>query len=226
MVAGVSVLSLRLLGPFHAVDAKRAQLISISSRRARALLAYLAMQSGRSVDREELADLLWDPQQGRDTRHNLRQCLVDLRKLFDSFPGLLVTERDAIALNSDLCQIDAILFAECVEAGDIERASALHNGVFLKGLNIAAESFGTWVRNERTRISAIAERLFAQTVQLSLSSGDGKKVIAAAEGLWRLIRSMRVGSGSSCRLMPSIAAAMRRSCTLRNSLRVSSGIWM
>jgi DNA-binding SARP family transcriptional activator len=183
MVAGVSVLGLQLFGPFSARRVSTSESCAFSSKRSRALLSYLAMHPNHGVDREELADLLWDVRQARDTRHNLRQCLVDLRNELDAFPGLLIANRDTVRLEAGLCQVDALVFVKCIEAGDFERATALYNGEFLKGLNISAEGFANWVTGERQRISIMAGHLFEQTIKMSFLLGDGKKVIAAAEKL-------------------------------------------
>src|SRR5260370_13668140 len=49
-------------------------------KKARAVLAFLATQSGEAVSRERLADLLWPYQGSEQGRHSLRNCLLELRK--------------------------------------------------------------------------------------------------------------------------------------------------
>ena len=48
-------------------------------KKAQALLAYLAMQDGRPVPREQLAELLWGASGGEQARRSLRQCLMSVR---------------------------------------------------------------------------------------------------------------------------------------------------
>lgn len=52
-----------------------------SSRKAMALLAYVAMRVGEPVTRQHLADLLWAENTSDQARTNLRQCLTQVRSL-------------------------------------------------------------------------------------------------------------------------------------------------
>ncbi|HEY4857162.1 MAG TPA: hypothetical protein VIH98_10925 [Xanthobacteraceae bacterium] len=62
-------ITINLLGPFEARDV-RGNLLVVRSRRARALLACLAMDAGESWTRTRLATLLWgrSKQQGRSSQ--------------------------------------------------------------------------------------------------------------------------------------------------------------
>src|SRR6516225_284623 len=77
----LSHVTLRLLGAF-AIEANVGRPIPISfrSRKARALLAYLAMKPDYRARREELATLFWGDNPDALTRHSLRQCLISLRQ--------------------------------------------------------------------------------------------------------------------------------------------------
>src|ERR1700758_2842865 len=80
MVVGTSTMafSAALLGPFAiSIDDCR---VGKLPKKARALIAYLAAQSGQAVSRERLADLLWPYQESEQARHSLRNCLLELRK--------------------------------------------------------------------------------------------------------------------------------------------------
>jgi DNA-binding SARP family transcriptional activator len=72
-------LALGLLGAF---ELKRAdgQLLRLP-KKAQALLAYLALQKGRAVPREQLATLLWGNSATEQARQSLRQCLAALRSV-------------------------------------------------------------------------------------------------------------------------------------------------
>jgi DNA-binding SARP family transcriptional activator len=72
------MLSISVLGPLViSVDGGKALKLP---RKARALLAYLAMHNGERVPRERLADLLWPYQDTEQARHSLRNCLLEVRK--------------------------------------------------------------------------------------------------------------------------------------------------
>src|SRR5712691_1184478 len=84
-------LSIGILGPLviESDDCRLGRL----PRKARALLAYLAVHGGQAVSRERLADLLWPYQDSEQARHSLRNCLLELRKaLGPSAAGHLVTD--------------------------------------------------------------------------------------------------------------------------------------
>jgi DNA-binding SARP family transcriptional activator len=183
MSASSGILGLRLMGAFAAFDATARTSIQIPSRKTRALLAYLAMHPDEAIDREQLADLLWEIRADRDIRHNLRQSLVDLRRLMEPFPGLVVVERDTVKINSAFCRTDAVQFAQMVDIGDLKQAAILYTGEFLKNFNVRTEAFGDWLRSERGRLGDLAERLFELTARSALQAGDGQSALIAAEKL-------------------------------------------
>ena len=77
----LSQVTLRVLGTF-AIEANvgRPIALSIRSKKARALLAYLAMKPDYRARREELATLFWGDNPDASARHSLRQCLISLRQ--------------------------------------------------------------------------------------------------------------------------------------------------
>jgi DNA-binding SARP family transcriptional activator len=183
MSASPGVLGLRFLGAFAAFGATPRANIPITSRKTRALLAYLAMRADEAIDREQLADLLWEVREQRDIRHNLRQSLVDLRRLMEPFPGLVVVERDTVTLNSAFCHTDAVEFARMIDTGELDLAAALYTGEFLKNFNVRTETFGDWVRGERARLSGLAEHVFELIALSALKAGEGQRALVAAEKL-------------------------------------------
>jgi DNA-binding SARP family transcriptional activator len=73
-------LSMHFLGPCQIIlDGERAP--RFRYQRARALLAYLAVEAHRAHQRGELAGLLWPDQPGPDARRSLRDVLHDLRQV-------------------------------------------------------------------------------------------------------------------------------------------------
>ena len=173
-------LSISLLGSF-AVSVE-GQPINLS-RKSRALLSYLAMNLDRAVDRESLADLLWDERRGRDPRHNLRQCLVELHKSHEAFRNFLIVRRETMLMPSTLCDVDALEFVEAAKAGMMDQAAALYTGEFLANTKLEVERFNSWARERRTRLSEIAGQLFECQAQAAFASGDGKKALDFGERL-------------------------------------------
>jgi DNA-binding SARP family transcriptional activator len=154
-----SGLSVRLLGSLTIIrDGVAIELPA--SRKARALLAYLALSPG-AVARSRLCDLLWDAP--NDPRGELRWCLSKLRNVLDEphRPRVRASD-DRVALDLDGCPVDAVAVATAAETGvgaiDLDRLrslSQLFAGDFLEGLDIdRSPNFSTWLTAQRRRFSA------------------------------------------------------------------------
>ena len=103
---GVAV-RLALLGGFAARDGAGRD-TAIGSRKAQALLAYLALSPGKPQPREKLASLLWSDRSEAQARASLRQALSELRRaLPEHDPPLLKAERDGVWLDPDGVEVDA-----------------------------------------------------------------------------------------------------------------------
>ena len=97
-------LRLSVLGPFRLeADAE----IALPSRKAQALLAYLALPAGRPHRRDKLASLLWADRGDTAARHNLRQALSLIAKAI----GPASTDAAAMVTNADRIAIDPVAFS-------------------------------------------------------------------------------------------------------------------
>src|SRR5262245_4809639 len=181
-----STLKLRLLGAFAIeASAERPAAPAIRSRKARALLAYLAMKPDWRAGREELATLLWGDTPDAQARHSLRQCLVSLRQdLHRTAPDLLDIDRETIELRAQGLMVDArelLSIAACRTPA--ARAAYLARGPFLADLALDIEEFDAWRRHEQERLSDAAARVFETLAADADAAGDGERAIAAAERL-------------------------------------------
>ncbi|RME47933.1 MAG: hypothetical protein D6791_04565 [Chloroflexi bacterium] len=152
------LLRLRLLGTFQASLAD-APLSGLRSDKARALLAYLAIESDRPHRRESLAALFWGDYNPAAAKASLRQTLSNLRQVLAPLgtatgnPTLDIT-RHTVQFNIDSRKtwIDVHAFTAHLAAGRIgsgdgqgdhavdiyqlERAVELYRGDFLTGLEL------------------------------------------------------------------------------------------
>jgi DNA-binding SARP family transcriptional activator/TolB-like protein len=179
--------TLRVLGPF-AIEANvgRPIPIAVRSRKARALLAYLAMQPDYRARREELATLLWGDGPDQQARHSLRQCLIALRQDLSVAADVLLLDREAIGLQAQAVAVDArsfIALARSTEPDAQTRAAELWRGAFLPDLILDVEEFDTWRRQEADRLAAAAGDVFAALWRNADAKGDGEAAIAATERL-------------------------------------------
>jgi DNA-binding SARP family transcriptional activator/TolB-like protein len=122
-----------------------------SSRKTRALLAYLAL-AARPVSRSHLCELLWDVP--NDPRGELRWCLSKLRLLLDGPERKRVrTAEDRVWLKLNDCTLDVAPLATAAQAPLSDDAlAALWRGPFLDGLVLArSPGFQAWLVAQRRR---------------------------------------------------------------------------
>jgi TolB-like protein len=184
----VSTARLELLGGFAISGAGTAAApVRISSKKALALVAYLAMRPVRSAPREQLATLLWGDRFDKQARHSLRECLRQLRRDLASIaPDLLHFDGDKIGLPAHALTVDVDAFAalaRSVDPEERERAAALYRGDFLAEFSLRAEAFDDWADGERSRLQAMAAEVFERCAERFDGRGDGRRAIDAATRL-------------------------------------------
>ena len=177
----MAIRSLCLLGTL-ALDAPGAAAV-LRTRKAVALLAFLALQPERRARREQLAHMFWSRVDGEAARTSLRQLLAGLRK--GEAGDLIEAEGDWLALAPDL-QVDAIAFESAAARADVAGAAeavALYRGALLgDGLAVDSAEFDAWLDQERARLCRLAvtamERLAAAAIQGGFDRAEG---LVAAE---------------------------------------------
>ena len=176
--------TLRLLGGFALADAGGRTLV-LPGRKARMLLAFVALNATRPVSRERLAGLLWDDGDDQRARHSLRQCLMELRRLGEQAGGDLIhADKDTVALALPVECVDALAVERLAREGtpDALRAAAdLCAGMLLPGAETGTEDFDTWLAGERARFARIAAGVFARLTALCEAQGDWDGVASTAE---------------------------------------------
>lgn len=185
MAVADSMTHLCLLGGFD--FASDAATVPLLGRKARAMIAYLALQSGRSQSREKLASLLWGCNSESQARTNLRQALSAVRKATHaSGGGRFLTEGDTISLNLDDLDFDVARF-EALAAGSapeqLEQALAVYRGDLLDGFDLKEEPFEDWLRFERERLRAISIAVLEKLVAHHSATSDLASCVRAATRL-------------------------------------------
>ena len=80
--------------------------IALKSRKAKALLAYLAQPLGKARSRDEITALLWSDRGEEQGRASLRQVLAGLRReLGQDRANCLHIDRDCVALVPEFIQL-------------------------------------------------------------------------------------------------------------------------
>src|SRR5690349_3358392 len=92
-----NLVHLRLLGGLD-LQMGDGQVVIPAGRKVRALLACLALSSGRAWPREKLMALLWSDRSDEQARASLRQALAEMRRELGQ-PSAVRTEHDAVSLD-------------------------------------------------------------------------------------------------------------------------------
>jgi DNA-binding SARP family transcriptional activator/pimeloyl-ACP methyl ester carboxylesterase len=146
--------SLKLFGGFHA-RLEPGLPLTLPTRKAQALLAYLALHPEPAPHRDSLAALLWPDRTDDQARASLRHAVYELRRALAGSSGVLRTEGDTVAVNVGLVDLDVAAFTRLLDEGTPEalaQAAALYRGDLLAGLNVAEEPWEGWLREARERL--------------------------------------------------------------------------
>ena len=182
-------LDVRLLGGFEArLDS--GQKIALSTRKAEALLAYLALAPGKARSRDQLADLLWSDRAGAQAKSSLRQALTALRRgLQENGSPVLATEGESVALDAGAVAVDVLEFERLAgngSNGNLVRAERLYQGPLLDGLTVRDPSFNEWLTQERARLHELAVQAVERLLAGLLRAGDHEAAVATAQRLQAL----------------------------------------
>jgi DNA-binding SARP family transcriptional activator len=169
-----------LLGPLVVWGAGGA--VTIGAPKQRALLSVLALEVGRTVSSDELADKMWAGDPPDSAGAALQVYVSQLRKLLGS--DAISTRRPGYALAVPPQAVDVVCFEQLVAAG----RSAMASGDHARALGLLSEALSLWRgrvleefsyqdwaaeacrRLEEVRLGATEERIEAE---LDLGRGAG-----------------------------------------------------
>jgi predicted ATPase/DNA-binding SARP family transcriptional activator len=202
----MAALSLSFLGPWEALrpDSSEAEL---GYDKVRALLAFLAVESGRPHSRETLIGLLWPELPQQAARNNLRQALHTLREAIGdraAAPPFLDITRTSIQFNreSDYA-LDVDTFASAVTSSDrhvhrsaatchtcarqLVQAAALYRGPFLAEFFLSdSVAFEEWVVLKREWLSQLMLRALDRLVAFYERRGHYEEALRHTQRLLEL----------------------------------------
>jgi DNA-binding SARP family transcriptional activator/Tfp pilus assembly protein PilF len=172
------IFRLRLLGTVQ-VEQDGEPMRGFRSRKALALLGYLAMQN-QPVPREHLADMFWGDQPEARGRANLSWVLNRISTLL---PGCIQADRHTVQFQrTPSYWLDLDAFAELEtqdEAVSLATAMELYRGEFLEGLYLdGCAEFEIWLVGERERWRQRVTRVLGELIAHHSQCGEYQ------EGLW------------------------------------------
>lgn len=128
------------------------------TRKARAVLAVLALASPRPVLRLQLTALLWSQREKEQARASLRQAVHELHDTLGSECGtLLVAERHHLSLKGNGLWVDAVHGLHSDYARQLE--SGWFGRPLLEDLIGLDPAFDHWLEEERQRVGRIARNV-------------------------------------------------------------------
>ncbi len=147
---------IQLLGSFKAERGERV-LSHFDTRKTTALLACLAVQTGRPLSRETLAEQLWPDEEWEATRNRLRQALSVLRRELEAGEpegSVLLADRMDVSLNTQAVKTDVAEFRASLRDASqssaaeekkrrLQQALELYSGELLPGY------YEEWIVRER-----------------------------------------------------------------------------
>ncbi|MEM7118365.1 MAG: BTAD domain-containing putative transcriptional regulator [Chloroflexota bacterium] len=161
-------------------------------KKVKALLAYLALESGQAHSRELLATLLWPDLAKSEGRNNLRVTLARLRKLL-GHSELIEATRSEVKLNTDIAHrrghtIDLFEFEDLVQQteshehdslaqcetclADLETAVSLYRGDFLAGFTLdGCIAFDEWQFVWRERMQVLVSKQLDRLARAMVANG-------------------------------------------------------
>ena len=205
--------------------------------KARALLAYLAVESGRPHRRAYLCSLLWPEANEIQARQNLSQALYNLRQLLGdrdskSVPYLQVQEA-AIQFNlSSDHWVDTNEFLQLVSAVEIHphiqisdctdciqrltRAVQLYQGDFLSGFSLkGCLDFNDWVQLKAERFQQMVMHALYRLSEGLADKGEFDQALGYA---WRLVEMDMLWEQAQRLLIRLLAHSGRREAALAQYL--------
>ncbi|MFM9852715.1 MAG: BTAD domain-containing putative transcriptional regulator [Sphingomonadaceae bacterium] len=177
-----SVAHIRLMGLFRLSDGGGVP-VSVTSRRARALIGYLSLAPNHSATRERLCGLLWSDRGDAQARSSLRQCLLEIKTATAPFAiDVLTARRDEIELNhceSDCAALDAALDGDDPDIV-VAQLSALGTAQLLEDQDIGG-LYGEWLDQTRTRFDQMLGAHILSHIERSHARDDFAAVTAVAD---------------------------------------------
>jgi DNA-binding SARP family transcriptional activator/predicted ATPase len=165
-------LRLLLLGPPRLERGDR--ILQVDTRKATALLAYLAL-SGERPSRDWLAAFLWPDSDERRAKAALRRTLSALKRAVGG--EALFASREVIALQDDAVWCDVFAFRQAVAAGSLTAAVDLYRDDFMAGFSLRDSiPFDDWQLQQQESLRREFSRALARLAQ----TGAGETAVAYA----------------------------------------------
>ena len=160
------------------------RVIELRTRKAGAVLSYLALSEAKQESRERLVGLLWSRSDEERARASLRQVVRELRSLLEEagYEGF-VAERLTIGIDVGRIEVDIESVIQLAESGRVHPLlldTPQLDGRLLEGMDDLDPSFRVWVLAKRQTIHERLMRNLDEGLTSAQVPAGAKKRIAAA----------------------------------------------
>lgn len=181
--------------------------IALASRKAEALLGYLALSMKQIETRERIVGLLWSETEESKARASLRQVLAILRASFrDLGFTCLTTERTEVGLDLDAIDLDVKSVLESVASGrpaDVLLEQVRLTDSLLAGYDDIDPSFRSWIAVQRESLrQKLTRGLEDQLASVPPDRAQGRRIAEALiqldathEGAYQVLIQSYVDAG-------------------------------
>jgi DNA-binding SARP family transcriptional activator len=156
-------------------------------RKTRALLAVLAVDRGRPMARERVAELLWPNSGPKQIQGSLREALYSRRRPLRG-RQVVVSQDGALALGQDVAT-DVEEFERQALAEDLaglHQAARAYAGPLLAGFPQLDEDFADWLALSRDVLERKALAVLGRIGDLCTATGDAAGALEAAERMFAI----------------------------------------
>jgi DNA-binding SARP family transcriptional activator/TolB-like protein len=161
--------------------------ITPRARKARALLAYLALARDGAATRERLAGLLWGSRPDDQARASLRQTLKELRECMQPDTSHVITvDRTTVHLHLGFVWVDARELLQKSASASCENWQSfleLYRGDLFDETIVAAPEFEDWLYGERTLYRTRTISTLLKVLRESQQSTNRENTEEIARGL-------------------------------------------
>jgi DNA-binding SARP family transcriptional activator len=149
-----------------------------STRKARALMAFLILHRDADAPRERLLNVFWPDAEPDHARDSLNTALYSIRRCVKTsgmqIEDCLLATKSTVRWMAET-EVDAERFARLAarrEAGADTEAIELYRGEFLEG------DYDNWAVTERERLAALYETVLARVVRTSKDTDAAQRLIS------------------------------------------------
>jgi DNA-binding SARP family transcriptional activator/TolB-like protein len=196
------------------------QLVELRTKKAGAVLSYLALIEAKQESRERLVGLLWSHSDEEKARGSLRQVIRELRSTFEAagYHGF-GANRLSILLDPAMVEVDLESIIKAAETGSVHpvllNTPSLEDHI-LEGLDDLDPSFRVWVLAKRQTIHDRLMRSLGPALVATNVSASARRDIAAA-----IVNLDPTHEEASCHLMQVHA----EQGDVAGALRIYRALW-